>query len=96
MAAYRSSLAGTCDHAITSCLEPRLVGRGRHSLAGSILTGQQRHRGAPTGLLRGKIHVRGPTRGKRTGVAFTKSCQRIVPISAKSKAAAVPAAGKQL
>jgi len=49
-----------------------------------------------TGLLRDKIQVRYPTRGKRMGVTFTKSCQRIVPISAKSKAAAVPAAGKQL
>jgi hypothetical protein len=84
MAAYRSSsLGGTRDHAITSCPEPTLVGRDRHSLAGSILTGQRRHRGAPTGLLCGKIQVRCPTRGKRTGVAFTKSCQRIVPISAK-------------
>src|SRR5580693_4071061 len=33
MAAYRSSsLGGTCDHAITSCPEPTLVRRDRHSL----------------------------------------------------------------
>jgi hypothetical protein len=66
------------------------------TIPGSILTGNRRHRGAPAGLLRGKIQERSPTRGPRAGVAFTKSWQRIVPISAKSKTAIVPAAGKQL
>ena len=35
------SLGGTCDHALTSCREPKLAAEVVTPLAGSILTGQQ-------------------------------------------------------